>query len=327
MVAVFAGAKRHRPETWATVNSAGEVLALLLPTWISVFAAPVVSRLTRRAVVYGGALTAGGETGATALGLLLQEYDRHARWQGLFTELRPIGQVGTAVPDTVLASAGYQHEDHLNFLIDLHQGQDRLWASIDKSAQKRIKRAIRLGARVVEWPDANTPSPIPRFYALVQETYAHVGVPLADHTLFMSAFRVLHPKGMFRLFAVEVEGRVIGVRAILVYKEWIHDWYAGADRSALSYCPNDLLVWHVLQWGAEHGLHWFDFGGAGRPDVPYGVRDFKAKFGGDLVHPGRQTAIHWPAVFALAQAGYQIYRRIKATNREGVTQAEVKHQA
>ena len=35
-----------------------------------------------------------------------------------------------------------------------------------------------------------------------------------------------------------------------------------------------------------------DFGGAGKPDEPYGVRTFKAKYGGELVNYGRYVCVH-----------------------------------
>ena len=38
-------------------------------------------------------------------------------------------------------------------------------------------------------------------------------------------------------------------------------------------------MWHTLDWGAEDGYSLNNFGGAGKPDEEYGVRDFKAKFG------------------------------------------------
>jgi len=70
-------------------------------------------------------------------------------------------------------------------------------------------------------------------------------------------------------------------------------------------------MWHVLKWGAENGYKVYDFGGAGKPSEKYGVRDFKSKFGGDLVCFGRNTCVHAPALMRLSQVGYSIYRRLR----------------
>lgn len=69
-------------------------------------------------------------------------------------------------------------------------------------------------------------------------------------------------------------------------------------------------MWHVLNWGATHGMAVYDFGGAGRPDEEYGVREFKAKFGGELVSFGRNRLVHAPTLLQLSTIGYGLYRSI-----------------
>ena len=55
----------------------------------------------------------------------------------------------------------------------------------------------------------------------------------------------------------------------------------------------------------------FDFGGAGRPDERYGVREFKAKFGGQQVNYGRFVCVHHPFTLRLTRIGYEIVRRLR----------------
>ena len=75
--------------------------------------------------------------------------------------------------------------------------------------------------------------------------------------------------------------------------------------------PPDLpLVWHALELGNRSGYRLFDFGGAGRPDEAYGVRDFKAKFGGELVNYGRNVRVHAPLRMQLSRMGYQLVRSL-----------------
>jgi lipid II:glycine glycyltransferase (peptidoglycan interpeptide bridge formation enzyme) len=95
----------------------------------------------------------------------------------------------------------------------------------------------------------------------------------------------------------------------LPYKKTIYGWYGGTDREYGHYNPNEMLMWHVLDWGVNNGYHLYDFGGAGKPDEEYGVRDFKAKFGGDLVCFGRNTYVHSPLLLSISKKGYEAYRR------------------
>jgi lipid II:glycine glycyltransferase (peptidoglycan interpeptide bridge formation enzyme) len=69
------------------------------------------------------------------------------------------------------------------------------------------------------------------------------------------------------------------------------------------------LVWLALEFGCDRGFHTFDFGGGGKPDEEYGVRDFKAKFGGDLVNYGRNVLVHSPIQLQASELGYQLLRR------------------
>jgi lipid II:glycine glycyltransferase (peptidoglycan interpeptide bridge formation enzyme) len=69
-------------------------------------------------------------------------------------------------------------------------------------------------------------------------------------------------------------------------------------------------MWHLLEWGANSEQYRvYDFGGAGKPDEEYGVRDFKAKFGGDLVNFGRNIFVHQPSLLKVSKLGYELYQR------------------
>ena len=98
---------------------------------------------------------------------------------------------------------------------------------------------------------------------------------------------------------------------ILCHKDRIYDWYAGSYREFYKYCPNDIITWEVLLWGKANGFKIFDFGGAGKPEIPYGVRDYKMKFGGELVQFGRYIKVHRKLLMALAKFGLKLYKKFK----------------
>ena len=72
--------------------------------------------------------------------------------------------------------------------------------------------------------------------------------------------------------------------------------------------PNEVLTWELLRWGCENGFELYDFGGAGRPSQKYGVRDFKAKFGGQQVDYGRFKNIHSILLYRTGVFFYEILR-------------------
>jgi lipid II:glycine glycyltransferase (peptidoglycan interpeptide bridge formation enzyme) len=147
-------------------------------------------------------------------------------------------------------------------------------------------------------------------YDLLKKTYANARMYLAHRSLFDAAFDVLQSRGMIKILLARVNGYHAASSVELVFKDVIYGWYGGIDRTYSMYIPNELLSWHIFKWGAENGYRVYDFGGAGKPGEKYGVRDFKAKFGGRLTSFGRNICIHSSAMLALSELGYRIYRRL-----------------
>ena len=322
MADVFARAAGHRVPTWGTVDRNGVLLALFLPVEVTVgghmprLAQGVTRAFMARAVAYGGTACAGGEVGRRALIELLGAYRRRAG-PVLFTEVRHLCNVPDA--RAALREAGFVHERHLNFLIRLDRSEADLWGALSRSARQRIRSGERKGVdvEVVTGTDGGTDTGAAgEAYRLLEVVYRRARVPLADHSLFDAAVSVLGPRGMCRLVIARLGGEVIGARFVLLHRGRIIDWYAGSDRTFAAYSPNELLVWHVLRWGCEHGYDLFDFGGAGRPDEQYGPREFKAKFGGELVDFGRDVLVHTPVRLRLSRATYGVGRRLPRRTRQ-----------
>ena len=301
MFQVFSRTKGHQPELWAATEG-GRVLALLLPVRVTLLNG-LLCRFTTRAVVYGSVLCAPGTAGQEALAMLLRTYKREVKSSLLFTELRNLSDLSSVQP--ILQDNDFIYEDHLNFLIHLQRPIEKIWSSLHSNVRTNVRKARRMGVVVEEVTSLDK---IPVVYAVLAKVYEHIQVPLAPPSLFEAAFEILYPRGMIKLFMAQVEGTHIGIAIRLLYKDVIYAWYAGGIRDCASYKANDLLNWHVLEWGAQNGFGCFDFGGAGKPDEDYGPRRFKAKFGGTLVNYGRNICVHHPHLLRFSQWGYQLYR-------------------
>ncbi len=304
MFQVFSHAKGHHPVLWAAVDRSNRPLALLLPVQVTLMDG-LLRRFTTRAVAYGSVLCAPGSEGREALAMLLQTCKREARATALFTELRSLSNLSDLQP--VLNDSGFVYEDHLNYLIDLDRPPEAILQSMGKHTRKKIRRALRQGKVVIE--EVNQRERVTLFYELLQKTYAAAQVPLADRSLFEATYDVLYPKGMTKFLLAKVGDNCVAASVELIYRDGIYGWYGGMDRAYSKYRANELLSWHIFQWGAENGYKVYDFGGAGKPDEEYGVRDFKAKFGGTLVDYGRNICVHHPYLLRFSQWGYQLYRR------------------
>lgn len=305
MFRVFARAVGHKPELWAVIGSDSEVLALMVPVHITLLDG-LLKRFTTRSVVYGSILCQGTSRGQDALSLLLGAYAKSVKGRSLFTELRNLHDFGEL--QSLLEDSGYVYEDHLNYLIDLDRTPEAVLQSIGKRTRKKIRKELRDGH--VKITEVTNRIDLAHWYETLQKTYDNALVPLADRSLFEAAFDVLHPEGMAKFILAQVEGITAACSVELPYKDIIYGWYGGCDRAYSKYLPNEMLMWHVLEWGANNGYRRYDFGGAGKPDEEYGVRDFKAKFGGELVNFGRNSYEHSPTLLKLSKSGYSIYRKL-----------------
>jgi serine/alanine adding enzyme len=304
MFQVFARAKGHRPSLWAVVNSSGRPLALMLPVQVTLMGG-LLHRFTARAIAYGSVLCAPGPKGREALTMLIQAYKEETRGNALFTELRNLSDLSDLQP--VLNGNGFIYEHHLNYLVDLNRPPEAILQSMGRRTRKKIRSALRQGEVIIE--EADRREQVALCYKLLHRTYGIAHVPLADRSLFEAAFDVLYPRGTVKFLLARLGDAYVAGSVELVYKDTIYGWYGGVDRAYSDHIPNELLLWHIFQWGAENGYKVYDFGGAGKPDEEYRVRDFKAKFGGELVCFGRNTYVHTPALMRLSRWAYSVYRR------------------
>ena len=303
MFRVFNQTKGHKSTLWAVVDGDNCPLALLLPVQVTLLDG-LLRQLTTRAIAYGSILSAPGPEGQTALAMLLQTYKREAKGSALFTELRNLSDLSQV--QSLLNNLGFAYEGHLNYLINLNRSPEEVLQSIGQRTRKKIRKGLRDG--FVQISEATTLAELEHWYDILQKTYRNAQVPLADRSLFVAAFNELYSKGMAKFLLAQVNGATVACSIELPYKNVIYGWYGGSDREYSDYLPNEMLIWHVLEWGAHKGYHVYDFGGAGKPDEEYGVRDFKAKFGGELVNFGRNVYVHNPTLLKLSKQGYEVYR-------------------
>jgi hypothetical protein len=79
--------------------------------------------------------------------------------------------------------------------------------------------------------------------------------------------------------------------------------------------PNDFLMWNVICWAHRNGYKYFDFGGGGKQGVPYGVRDYKMKYGCEIEDYGRYIYTHRPLAYKAGKLGVKMLSFPTVTRR------------
>ena len=312
MFHVFGRTKGCRPELWAAVEN-GRIMALILPVRIA-WKEGAFRPWTSRAVCFGGVLGCPGAEGKSALSFLLNAYARETRHAVIFTDIRNRCDSGPIQP--ILRREGFRFEDHLEYVIDLERPLEAIFQSIGRRTRKHIKHGLKRDAvRLEEIHDRRR---LGECYDLLVKTYRAAKVPITDRSLFEAAFDLLYPRNMVRFALATVDGQPAAVSVELLYKKAMFGWYGGMDRRYSAFVPNELLMWDIFQWGTKNGYRRYEFGGAGKPNETYGVRDFKAKFGGTLVNYGRNSRIHRPLVYKIGRTAFHIARGILGQSVNGV---------
>jgi hypothetical protein len=292
------------------VDEGGEVLALFTAVRVQTLPSPL-GAVSSRSILYAEPLCFDDARSVNALVGLIAEHDRRVRRNTLFTEIRPLYAPG---PEReALERCGYNYLDYLNYVVDVGSRPEEIWQRMNRNARRAIKKAEGAGYTVHEMSANNC---VEQLYSFIKLSYAHAGVPLADKSLFEAAFHHLHKKKRLTIVAVQHGTETVTMYARLTYKDMAFAWYVGTVRKP-GYSPMDLLNWKDFVRCHELGFVRYDMGGAGWPDEEYGVRDYKAKFGGELVRYGRYRKISSPWKLALAERAYGVRRtflRRKATD-------------
>jgi serine/alanine adding enzyme len=302
MFEVFSRTRGYQPEFWAAVQDQ-RVLALFLPVKI-ILMGGLFRKWTTRSVVYGSILCEPGLEGEAALDKMLQTYVHSVHHESLFTELRNL--YDSSNYQHILRRHGFLYENHLNYLIHLDFPENELLQRIGSRTRKNIRHGLNQGrVSVEEAPDRKH---VAICYDLLRQTYKAAHVPLADISLFENAFDLLYRKSMAKFTLAYFDQVPVAVSVDLFYKNTVYGWYGGVRRAFGNHPVHELLMWDILKWGSQHGFRVYDFGGAGRPDETYGVRDFKSKFGGELVDYGRNKCVHSRWRLRLSEIGYHVLR-------------------
>ena len=250
---------------------------------------------TKRAIIYGGPLL-DADISNEALSTLLKTVVQNIALNPIYIETRNFNDYSQW--KEIFEANGFAYQPHLNYHVDT-TSLDQAQARIGKHRWRYIRLSMRDGAKIVDKP---TIEQVRAFYTILQDLYrTKVRTPLWSWDFFERLYHVEHA----RYILVELDGQIVGGTAcVCLPGKAVYEWYAcGLDNCRDDIRPLSVAIWGEMQYAAENGYPLFDFMGAGTPDQPYGVRDFKAEFGGELVEHGRFLCVRKPLLYWIGKMG------------------------
>lgn len=262
----------------------------------------VKQTLSRRAIIIGGPLLTSQTTGvqlSTMLSFLRESFrkrciyieirnlNNYSRWRGTFT------------------ACGFDYVPHYNFHQDT-SSIDAINSKLSRTRKRHIHVGLRDGAIIEE---VHTDKEENELYSILSNLYRNkVKKPLPPQEFFHKLRNI--PSA--RLLIVKCQERVIGGMAYVSLSGRVgYEWYVcGQDETYKNLYPSELATYAGLQYAANSGCSRFDYMGAGKPGVSYGVRDFKALFGGQLVEYGRFLHISHPWIYKAGKLAIELFGKI-----------------
>ena len=204
----------------------------------------------------------------------------------------------------IFEQCGFAYQPHLNFHVDTSSVE-----VVDKNLGKSRKRDIRTTIRDGVTPVLNpTIEQVREYYAILKDLYTtKVKTPLFSWNFFEQLYHTDHG----RFILTEYQGKIIGgTVCVMLPGKALYEWFVcGEDGVYEHIFPSSYATYLGIRYAAENGCQIFDMMGAGKPEEAYGVRDFKARFGGEQVEHGRYLCIRKPLLYWIGKMGVKILKR------------------
>lgn len=301
MYECYRNTPNHTPIIHVAMSD-GNIVGVLLAVIISE-GGNLKKYFTSRSIIIGGPIVKNDNN--EIISFLLKEYNLYIKGKAIYTQIR--NHYEQLLNNDAFQENNYRFKSHLNFRIKLDT-TDNIWNRIGKGRIKQIKKAIKNQLSVEVYENDICEDLIIQGYDIIRSVYKRAGLPLVGIDLIKEVCN----KKLLVLFVVrDSTDKIIGCRFGIKYKDEIYGWYAGSYSEYYKLFPNDILIWETLKWSCEHGYKVFDYGGAGEPNKPYGVRAFKSQMGGELVNYGRYELVHKKCLMMIGKLGLKLIKTIK----------------
>ena len=257
---------------------------------------------SRRAIVIGGPLLA-CDISDEGLTLLLTAIRARLKRHAIYIETRNLNDYSRW--RNIFEKCGFGYEPHLNIQVPC-LSKESVWKSMKENRRRQIKKALAEGVRIEE---ASTEGEVLKLYGILADLYrTKVKTPIFPAEFFLEFYR----KGCGKYLVVKVDDEIIGgIMCPILNDKTIYELFVcGNDAQYKNKHPSVMATWAAIDYALANHIERFDFMGAGKPGEAYGVREFKSKFGGELVEQGRYCCVCKPLLYAIGKLGVKILKKI-----------------
>lgn len=301
-------------EAQHSINSSLQTLRAVCVGYVTVERNPIKQYFTRRAIINGGpcfaddctdeevnallcalksTLLSGRDGVGSPIYIETRNFNDYSRWKGAFEK------------------AGFSYQPHLNFHVDCTD-KEQMWERLSENRKRQVRHVngdskfeisnLRLDNIPVTEQDVR------EWYAILSELYrTKVKTPLWPVEFFVEAYQ----QGIGQFLLVRHEGKIIGGSMVVRDEKTVYEWFeCGLNALSKEQYPSVMATYAGMCYAAEEGIGRYDMMGAGVPNVPYGVRDFKAEFGGKMVEHGRFLCVCKPILYKIGALAVRMIKKL-----------------
>lgn len=162
--------------------------------------------------------------------------------------------------------------------IDLTKSLDDLWKDLNKKTRNSTNKALKNDLTITK---AKEKKDVATFYSLYKKLIERTGIPMYPYSYYEAIWDILVPKKMARFYFVEYDNKKVGSLLAFYHKKVITYAENATLERYLRLCPNNLLLWTVIDEGKKLGYELFDLGGLPQ-DKTHGIYRFKTGWGGEI---------------------------------------------
>lgn len=283
-------------------NIAGVLLAVIIREKMG-----ILSFLSSRCVIYGGPIVKKDDV--KIISAILEALNKYIGSKALFTQFRNF-RIWPEEAQKIFQNRNFVLRERLNLILDL-TNLEKLKAGFNAGRRRQLKKALAAGASITI---AENLADVAQLYSILNRLYkTKVRKPLPDFSYFEQFFNLLMKNEKGIILLVKADGKIIGgIVSPITPENTISELYVcGLDKEYPYYYPSIVATWAAMEYGHKNNLKQFDFMGLGKPDTPYGVREFKLRFGGTQVNYGRFARRNNKVLYAIAEFGYNLLRLSK----------------
>jgi serine/alanine adding enzyme len=262
----------------------------------------IKSFFSKRGIIYGGPLI--DNNYPEALDLLLNHITLKLKWKTIYVESRNF--TNYKLYSQIFIAHGWNYIPYVNYQVNTIHFEE-MNKKISDSRIRQIKKAIKSG---VTWTEANSIEDVDCFYKILNDLYRNkIKKPLLPKAFFVAFYQ----QHLGKILLVKFKGMIIGgIMCPILSEKALYEFYiCGLDNDFKEQYPSIMATWAAMEYAFSNKIPLFDFMGAGKPNENYGVRDFKSRFGGDLVEFGRYRKINSQLLFKAGEFGLEMMKLIR----------------